>query len=342
MRSHLLMLIIRLRLPLLLLVSAMLLTITVRAEQTGDRYLTVTSENDIYVPRGQDRHYTNGIRFGFGLNHRAGQRWYTWLGKLMPTAEASQHYEFAFGQNIYNPEFYNASFAIPTDRPYAAWLYTEIALSTHTPGMQQSLVANVGIVGPAALGKPVQKFIHTITGDREPAGWDNQLRNEPTVLLRYRRNWFVPLLQSAKIQVDLVPKAGISLGNVLTDAGIGTALRIGNFLPEQDIPLRIQPGLSGGTSYYPIRNGQLDWLLFAELQGRAVARNLFLDGNTFRNSLSVKKRLLVGDAAAGVVFSFGQIKYPLSITFSFVWRGREFDLQQGSNNFGSAQIGIHY
>jgi len=322
----------------------MLLTITVRAEQAGKRYLTVTAENDIYVPRGQDRHYTNGIRFGFGLDHRAGQRWYSWLGKLAPTTTpaASQHYEFAFGQNIYNPEFYIASFAIPTDRPYAAWIYTEIAVNSHTPGMLQSLVANVGIVGPAALGEPVQKFIHTITGDREPAGWDNQLHNEPTVLLRYRRSWFLPLLQSRQIQSDLVPKAGISLGNVFTDAGIGAAVRLGNFLPEQDIPLRIQPGLSDGTSYYPIRNGQLDWLLFAELQGRAVARNLFLDGNTFRNSLSVKKRHLVGDAAAGVIFGFGQLKQPLFIAFSFVWRGREFELQRGSNSFGSAQIGIHY
>jgi len=341
MRPHLLTL-IRLRSPLLLLVTATLLTITVQAEQTGGRYLTVTSENDIYVPRGQDRHYTNGIRFGFGLDHRAEQHWYSWLRKLMSTAETTQRYEFAFGQNIYNPEFYIASFAIPTDRPYAAWIYTEIAVNSHTPGMLQSLVANVGIVGPAALGEPVQKFIHTITGDREPAGWNNQLRNEPTVLLRYRRSWFVPLLQSGQIQFDLVPKAGISLGNVFTDAGIGAAVRLGNFLPEQDIPLRIQPGLSDGTSYYPIRNGQLDWLLFAELQGRAVARNLFLDGNTFRNSLSVKKRHLVGDAAVGVIFGFGQFRHPLSLAFSFVWRGREFELQQGSNSFGSAQIGIHY
>jgi lipid A 3-O-deacylase len=320
----------------------MLLSMAVRAEQADKPYLTVTAENDIYVPRGQDRHYTNGIRLGFGLDNDAEQRWYSWPGKLMATAASSQRYEFAFGQNIYNPEYYIASVALPTDRPYAAWLYTEIAVNSHTPGMQQSLVANVGIVGPAALGEPVQKFIHTITGDREPAGWGNQLRNEPTVLLRYRRSWFVPLLQSGQIQSDLVPKAGINLGNVFTDAGIGAALRIGNFLPEQDIPLRIQPGLSGGTSYYPIRNGQLDWLLFAELQGRAVARNLFLDGNTFRNSLSVKKRHLVGDAAAGVIFGFGQLKQPLFIAFSFVWRGREFELQQGSNSFGSAQVGIHY
>lgn len=331
------------QLLLLLIFTSGLLSTAVQAQQPAPRYLTITAENDIYVPRGLDRHYTNGIRVGIGAGDNSKPRWYTQLGTLTPgTANSRQQYEFAFGQNIYTPEFYSASYPLPADRPYAGWLYTELSVITDSPGTQQSLTINAGIVGPAALGEPIQKIIHEITGDLEPAGWDHQLGNEPALLLRYRRSWFFPLPQTGKVQSDLIPRMGVNLGNVFTDAGLGMALRIGNHLSEQDIPARIQPGLSSGSSFFPIRPQQLDWMLYAELQGRVVLHNIFLDGNTFSTSLSVKKRDFVSEAATGFIVGFGQLKYPLTVAFSFVWRGREFELQQGSNSFGSARIGIQF
>jgi hypothetical protein len=168
------------------------------------------------------------------------------------------------------------------------------------------------------------------------------LRNEPVLLVRYRRSWFIPLLETSRLQAGLIQRAGINLGNAFTDAALGTAIRIGNYQPDQDIPLRIQPGLSGSASYFAVRKDRIDWMLFAEAQGRAVARNIFLDGNTFADSHSVTKRRFVPDLATGMAIGFGQFSTPVFLTFSLVWRGREFDLQQGSNSFGSAMIGIQY
>jgi len=315
-----------------------------QAAPAGPRYFSIIAENDIYVPRGQDRHYTNGVRLAVGLQSDRRRPWYSWLGTFTAadSFNAKQRYELALGQNIYTPERYATSTPIPTDRPYAGWLYSEMTVISEIAGSEQSFVINLGMVGPVALGEPAQKLIHSITGDRKPAGWDNQLGNEPTLLIRYRRSRFIPLGKSGPIKSDLVSRFGVNLGNVFTDAGIGVVMRIGNHLPEQDIPHRIQPGLSGGSSYIQVRPQQTDWMLFAEIQGRAIARNIFLDGNTFKDSPSVDKRHLVSEAGAGVVLGFGQFRYPLYMAFSFIWRDREFDLQQGNNNFGSAQIGIHY
>jgi len=110
----------------------------------------------------------------------------------------------------------------------------------------------------------------------------------------------------------------------------------------QDVPLRIQPGLSGANSYIAVRRGSFDWMLYAEVQGRAVAHNIFLDGNTFANSQSVAKRRFVQDLATGITLGFGQFSMPVFLSFSLIWRGREFDLQNGEANFGSAMIGIQY
>ena len=72
--------------------------------------------------------------------------------------------------------------------------------------------------------------------------------------------------------------------------------------------------------------------LFGAADGRAVARNIFLDGNTFRESRSVPKEAFVADLSAGV----GLIAGGWQLTYSQVWRTREFKAQQDFyNQFGS-------
>ena len=306
-------------------------------------YLTITSENDIYAPRAQDRHYSNGLDIAYGLT--AGEdAWYRFLDGITAFGDSRDQvqYEFSFGHNIYTPEFYLSENLIPEDRPYAGWIYSELTAVSHTPGIEQSFAINLGLVGPAALGEEMQKFNHSIVGDEKPRGWAHQLKNEPAILVRYRRSWFTPISTDNDFSVDAVTRFGVNLGNVFTDAGAGLVMRMGNYLPEQDLPARIQPGLSGNGSFIEIRKDRFDWMVFTEIQGRGVLQNIFLDGNTFRDSHSVSKKPFVWDAGTGVIFGFGQFRYPLFISFSLIWRSKEFDLQQGTDNFGSAQVGIRF
>jgi hypothetical protein len=228
------------------------------------------------------------------------------------------------------------------DRPHAGWIYGELSTTINKPGVEDGIAINFGIVGPAALGEEIQKLNHSITGDPKPQGWKFQLKNEPAILIRYRRSWFTPLFETVNVKTDLITRTGINLGNFITDASAGFALRVGNFLPEHELPLRIQPGMSGNKAMTAIRKDKFDWILFAELQGRGVVHNIFLDGNTFTNSHSVTKRNFVWDASSGLVLGFGHFKYPVFLSFSFVWRDHEFVNQQDRNSFGSASICIQY
>jgi lipid A 3-O-deacylase len=56
-----------------------------------------------------------------------------------------------------------------------------------------------------------------------------------------------------------------------------------------------------GTDYFDAvaLDGEVGLYFFAGAQGRAVGRNIFLDGNTFRHSLSVPKKNFVADLQAG-------------------------------------------
>lgn len=67
-------------------------------------------------------------------------------------------------------------------------------------------------------------------------------------------------------------------------------LRLGQRLPLDYGPPRIQPSLPGSGFFVPPQD-RFGWYLFAGVEGRAVARNIFLDGNTFRDSRSVDKEL---------------------------------------------------
>ena len=307
-------------------------------------FLSFISENDNYVPARQDRHYTNGFAVSLGLPGGTTSPWLDWLGNLAPVADGidAREYNVSLGQNLYTPEEFTATQPLPDDRPFAGWLYGELSVTTRAPGIEEHLAVNLGVVGPAAQGKLAQELSHQVSGNPEPSGWDNQLDNEPALLLRYRSSRFTKLLENQPVNVDLVTRAGLSVGNVVTEAGIGAVIRFGSALLERDIPQRLQPGLSGNSLHFETRPGRFDWLVFAGAQGRVIAHNIFLDGNTFADSLSVDSKTLGWDATAGMALTFGHLPYPVMISFSHVWRGKEFDGQEGADKFGSAQLTMRF
>ena len=78
--------------------------------------------------------------------------------------------------------------------------------------------------------------------------------------------------------------------------------------------------------------------LFASAEGQAVLRNIFLDGNTFTDSHSVEKKLLVADLAAGIGILAGKAQ----LCFAYVIRSTEFETQKDPQEFGSLSFSISY
>ena len=81
-----------------------------------------------------------------------------------------------------------------------------------------------------------------------------------------------------------------------------------------------------GTPYFnsDYLDGPFGFYFFVGTQGRAVARNLFLDGNTFQDSRSVDSEALVGDLSGGLALFWGDaVRLDTVVTY----RTEEFEDQ---------------
>jgi lipid A 3-O-deacylase len=310
---------------------------TLAADADKDRVITLTSENDLYAARNRDRHYTNGIRLGW----MSGQdtEWASWVGSWMPLPVAADHYRigFALGHNLYTPQNKSADGPILDDRPYAAWFYGAARLEAESSDHLDTVELDLGVVGPWALGKQVQNDWHSLIGARSASGWSNQIKNEPGINVEYDHFWRIPLgSRTADARFELIPNATASVGNVFTYAGTGAVLRFGQELQADFGPPRIQPGLPGSASFH--RVDSVGWYLFIGAQGRLVARNITLDGNTFEDSASVHKKPLVGDFQAGAALLFWRAR----LAYTHVLRTKEFDGQKNPDYLGSLSLSVAF
>jgi len=311
--------------------------------------VTLYIENDSFT--GSDQNYTSGLKMSWlsaDLVDWGQQGWRKRFVDLLPFVNrpgGQKNFGFALGQNIYTPRDIATPTPDPTDRPYAGWTYLELAFISKTPAVSDRLSLQAGIVGPSSLAKESQRTVHRLIGSVRPEGWDYQLRNELGVNVGYERRWRLfarSLLQT--FGVDLIPHAGASLGNVQTYANAGGTVRFGLNLPSDFGVQLARPGSVGGSPADDLdprvaldRNFSL--FAFGAADGRAVARDIFLDGNTFRTSRSVDKKPFVTDLSAGI----GLIAGPWQLTYTQVWRTREFESERARyNNFGSVTISRAY
>ena len=327
------------------------------AESVAPRsFFTFIWENDKFA--GTDRNYTNGVRLNFTQPVDNAGRSAAIADMFLHATRGNERTLFngwALGQSIFTPEDTQATGPLPNQHPYAGWLYGEASLIAGNlcRGMGESVGNNcrlgaesialqVGIVGPSAQGEFVQNNFHRLIGVEPARGWGNQLHDELGVNILYDRRWqlqhwrlgTVPTMGvPAMLGIDLVPSYGWAAGNILTQASAGITIRLGTGLHEMDLPARVRPstpgsGLFGGTGFA--------WYVFASAEGRAVARDIFLDGNTFRDSLRVDKRPFVADFQLGAVLRFDN----LELTYTYVTRTEEFETQGSAQQFGS--VGITY
>lgn len=317
------------------LLTIILLSMAGPASADGRPAFGFQSENDLYGDGG-DRWYTNGFRMSYGFGDQAPAALETVLAALLPGGGKSDESDIhiAIGQLIFSPANLTRPTLIEEDRPFAGLLFGEAGISASSGLMRQSLTVSFGVTGDPSLARPAQKLVHDLTNTPEPRGWDNQLAFEPTVQLYYSGAWFLPLTRADdSVGIDIVPRLGADIGTVFLAASGGMMLRVGNALPRS-LPPRIHAGGGAGDSPDAPSSDDFGWYLFGGIEGRAVAHNLFLDGGLFRDGHSVAKQTLLYEASAGVALRYGN--YTLS--YSFIRRSREFDLQPEGQSFGAITL----
>lgn len=305
-----------------------------------NKFFTVTSENDNYGD-GSDQNYTNGVRFTY-FEYGAPPPSYAYkLANLLPIFEVNHTTSvyYSFGQNMYTPS--DISLAVPPagDRPYAAFLYGSAGLSSISENHIDSVELTAGVVGPMALGEEAQTVVHQAMGVQTPKGWDYQLHNEPGLMLSWERRW--PFALDTKLgstTLRTAPNIGATVGNIYTYATTGVTFQLTPTKYKwQSTPSRVRPAIPG-NGFFAVPDGKFAWSVFAGVQGRAMGRNIFLDGNTFQDSLSVDKKTWVGDANVGFSLTYGRTQF----SYTMNWRSKEFTGQTDNTLFGAITIGRRF
>ncbi|MDF3056993.1 MAG: hypothetical protein K0R17_1208 [Rariglobus sp.] len=305
---------------------------------------TLYFENDYFG--GEDQHYTNGLKLSWvtgDLSEWGQEGWRKTFVESLPFVnqpDRQKNFGISLGQNIYTPQDTNLVIPDPDDRPYAGWSYLEFSFISKTERVMDTVAIQLGIVGPHSYAEDFQKVFHKWINDDEPRGWDSQLEDEFGINLIFERKWrLYARTLGDTLGIDFVPHVGASLGNVQTYANAGGVVRAGFNLPS-DFGVDLIRG--GGAVSTPVNDrdprvaADRSWsfFVFGGVDGRAVGRDIFLDGNTFRDSPSVDKKPFVGDAYYGV----GLILGTWQLTYTEVVRTREFDGQDDMSYFGSVTL----
>jgi len=319
---------------LFILTAMMAFQVSAQPEDDPTSLWVVEYENDLFA--GADRYYTSGLRLTRVGQTRSPPDWLDSLARRFPGFEQADTlpYSLSISHNIFTPaDIENPEFP-PDDRLYAGWLNVEFKTGTLQPNGADRIRVGLGIAGPAAGGKQVQNFIHDLIDTRDPVGWEEQLENEPTILLGYDRLRRIrPLPTPGGGRFDASYFGGVTLGNAYTHLSTGGFIRWGEGLRADYGPPRITPAVSGSAFYKP---GGRTWYFFLGAEGRAVGRDLFIEGNTIGGRDGVDAERLVGELFGGFVYSNGRFR----ATYTHVWRTSEFKAQDGGQDYGALSLSL--
>jgi hypothetical protein len=313
------------------------------ADERRDNWFTVTLENDLFV--GEDTGYTNGI--GLSWAH-AGftefspdniPRWLHYLSKnlyvsTMPGKQRAVSYQIA--QLMQTPSDITIPTLIENEAPYAGLLAWSANLHAFDDRVADRLSLTLGVVGPLSGAEQAQKWVHGITGADEPQGWDNQIDNEPVFQVSAERLLRLANFHTGKtVGMDVIGMGNGAVGTIESYLAVGVGGRLGRGLDRSFPTASFLPGRQANPLAGSVTGG---WYVFANVQGRFVANDIGINGNTFKDSHSVPLEHWQAAATAGVAFGFERWAFLLSALIAT----DRYEGQPDTTKFGSFSVTYNY
>jgi len=282
---------------------------------SSPRTVAVRADNDAFdfwMPpwNRPDEEYTSGVRVTYdGGDSPLWSR--RWIGRGLAActigATVCRTGRSELGQDIYTPSVsVDDPHATAGSRPNAGWLFVSQTARILRDDRSDDFTVTLGVTGPPSLGRQMQHLAHSVAPEfNRPTDWSRQIAFEPGIIVRYEQQRRVTLVGDETIGMDLIPRAAIDLGNIASNAELGVGTRIGWHLAHPWLPDAARPeiALSGGA-----------W-------GRGVARDIFVDGNTFRDGPSVGHRPFVAGGDVGLDLRYG----PVSVGYRVTAESRAYD-----------------
>ncbi|MEM9809960.1 MAG: lipid A deacylase LpxR family protein [Pseudomonadota bacterium] len=277
---------------------------------------TLLVENDSFTR--EDDNYTSGAQIGYvsGTKPLAGFSAFLANTLVRPQGDAVTRRGFTLTHAFYTPDNLRPAGPQPGEHPWAGVFTAETVWMVQQSRRLDRFSVEVGLIGPSALAEPIQKAVHSITGDVEPQGWNNQIDDE--FLLNFHYNVQKRFLREASLfgkPFDMIISGVVSAGNKYTGLGGGSTLRWGPGVTSTFSTPRVRTAINGGPSFFTERMSPT-WHVYMGGDVRAVAHNIVLDDSFFRdeNIADVSSEVIVSDFEIGAVVQIGKYQGAISAT----------------------------
>lgn len=296
-------------------------------------------ENDTYFNTDYD--YTAGLKLSY-LYHVKNPRKNIFDFSPLNFGGADTYRSFAMVHQMYTPKDIEEAALIENDRPYAGWTYFEIGLHKSSTTHLRTLNLKLGIIGPLSGAEQLQNFTHDTIGSPHINGWDNQINNELGINIKYTHKWRFIDSDNGGFESSLIPFTEIELGNVNIQTTAGFSMRIGHNIPKDFGVSSIDIGGDDGVPSYQenLISNKKDWSYSLNMHcaGSYVAKDIFLDGNTYTNSHSIEKKNIIGYYGFGFSIRYKRFIFDFIQTFNT----KKFNSEDRGHDTGSIVLSWIY
>lgn len=305
------------------------------------QYIELVTENDGYINPYIDRYYTAGTRVGwvskeydFNQKHSL-MSWSRYLS-LQGRKTRMTRFNIYLTQDMYTPTLAHRLLTnvVKGDHLYGGWLRLNFGIFQRSAHALESFSISLGMVGPAALAGRTQDLIHTWAHDPKFFGWKNQIKNEFIFEVNYTWIQKLDFYQSRYFSIDMLPGAGLQLGNALTNFKIGSLLRVGYNLQADFGPNQIHGGFAGGEPY----SSRFACYLFAGAAGEFRPLDVFVQGNDAQTRGMTELPYFLYNAQVGIALLYKGWRF----SFSAIDLSKTFRDQPRNHNIGSIELDIAF
>jgi hypothetical protein len=323
----------------ILLNSLLLVTsLELHAENLLLQNVQFRTEND--GDFGTDRAYSYGSDLSV-LFYRDNIKEDTFSIPFIDNFKVSDNYfSFSYAQQIYTPDDIESKKLVKNDRPYAGYMYLQAGLFQSYKKELNSLIFQIGMIGPSTKMQDVQKFVHDLIGSPTPQGWNHQLGDELTLQINYNNKRYFDISKYLNFNSAFISNYGFDLGNVSTKVYGGGLLRFGSYIPK-DYGCYVMD--NGNYNNIPLNHrhyisNKFHYTFNLSFQANLIARNIFLDGNSFKDSHRVDKNNVTLEGGYGITLSYKHF----SFDYLRKHTTKEFKKQDYYSSYGSFIFSYNY
>ena len=290
-------------------------------EMKNESYFRFNYDNDYFA--ASDENYTQGYN----------------LELVLPVFEKNPANLLFFqpkkSENIYGlsvehigftPNNYESEEIQFGDRPFSSAIMLKSFLVAKDTVNKSHWVSalSLGIIGPGAFGRKMQRSIHEATGNKIPYGWKNQIKND--VVVNYQIGYEKQLFRYNDF-FSLQGQSEINVGTLFTNAYVGANATIGF----------INYGFSSITN-----KNRFQLYAFAQPVMKIIGYDATLQGGLF-NTESVYTITSKDVERFTRQFNFGLILKTKTLYFEYTRTSISKEFKSGSKaNWGGIKVGFTF